>query len=140
MTTGPESEYRQLEVGHEFPPASYRMEATMVSAYRQAAGEDSQLYQETELVPPTAVAAYAMTALSKSITVPPGTIHVSQELEFQKAVSVGDTITCRAKVGRKLNRGGLNLMTVELSVTNQDQKAVLAGKTSFVLPADTGGR
>ncbi len=123
-----------IEAGYEFPPASYKLDYSMVSAYLRAVGETNSLYQVTGLVPPMAVAAYAMTALSHSLSLPPGTIHVSQELEFMGTVSVGDTIVCNARVIRKQERGRLRLMTVGLDVLNQDGRKVLSGKTGFVLP------
>ncbi|MFC1966446.1 MaoC family dehydratase [Chloroflexota bacterium] len=127
-------EYQQIEVGHEFHPISYPFDTSMVATYLRAVGETSNLYQNTELIPPMAIAAHAMASLSDGIFLPPGTIHVSQELEFIDTVNVGDTITCHAKVVRKQDRGRLHLMTVGLNVFNQNQKKVLAGKTSFVLP------
>jgi len=134
MTKQPKLEYSQIEVGYEFPPASYKLDPSMVSAYLKAVEETSRLYHDTGLVPPMAIAAYAMAALSESISLPPGAIHVTQELEFIDTVSAGDTITCHARVSRKQNRGRLHLMTVDLDVFNQNQKAVLAGKVGFVLP------
>jgi len=134
MTKQPKLEYRQIEVGYEFPPTSYKLDASMVSAYLKAVEETSRLYRDTELVPPMAIAAYAMAALSQGISLPPGTIHVNQGLEFLNTVSVRDTITCQAKVSRKQNRGRLHLMTIDLDVFNQNQKKVLAGKVGFVLP------
>ena len=134
MTKQQKIEYSQLEEGYEFPPASYRLDSSTVATYLKAVEESSSLYQGTELVPPMAVAAYAMAALSENISLPSGTIHVSQEIEFKDTVSTKDTITCRAKVRRKQVRGRLHLLTVDLDVFNQNQKAVLAGKTSFILP------
>jgi len=128
-------EYSQLEAGYEFPPSSYKLDSSMVAMYLKAVEDTSSLYQDTELVPPMAVAAYAMAALSESISLPSGTIHVSQELEFIDTVSIKDTITSYAKVSRKQSRGKFYLLTVDLNVFNQRQKAVLAGKTSFILPA-----
>ena len=128
-------EYSQLEAGYEFPPSSYKLDSSMVAMYLKAVEDTSSLYQDTELVPPMAVAAYAMAALSESISLPSGTIHVSQELEFIDTVSIKDTITSYAKVSRKQSRSKFHLLTVELNVFNQRQKAVLAGKTSFILPA-----
>lgn len=127
-------EYHQIEVGFEFCPASYRLDSSMIATYLEAVEETSSLYQSAELVPPIAVAAYAMAALSEGISLPPGSIHVSQELEFLDIVNVEDTIICNAKVIRKQDRGRLHLMTVGLNVFNQNQKKVLKGKTSFVLP------
>ena len=128
-------EYSQLEAGYEFPPSSYKLDSSMVAMYLKAVEDTSSLYQDTELVPPMAVAAYAMAALSESISLPSGTIHVSQELEFIDTVSIKDTITSYAKVSRKQSRSKFHLLIVELNVFNQRQKAVLAGKTSFILPA-----
>lgn len=128
-------EYKQFEAGYEFPPSSYKLDSSMVAMYLKAVEDTSSLYQDTELVPPMTVAAYAMAALSESISLPSGTIHVSQELEFIDTVSIKDTITSYAKVSRKQSRGKFHLLTVELNVFNQRQKAVLAGKTSFILPA-----
>ena len=134
MSKRPKVEYRQLEAGYEFPAASYELDSSAVAAYRKAVEETSQLYQDTELVPPMAIAAYAMAALSEGISLPAGSIHVYQELEFLDTVSVRDTITCHSKVSRKQSRGGLHLMTVDLDVFNHDQRKVLGGKVGFVLP------
>lgn len=134
MTKQQKLEYRQIEVGHEFPPTSYKLDSSMVSTYLKAVEETSRLYQDTELVPPMAIAAYAMAALSEGISLPPGAIHVTQEIEFIDTVRVTDTITCHAKVSRKQNRGRLHLMTIDLDVFNQNQKAVFAGKVGFILP------
>ncbi|MFC1987108.1 MaoC family dehydratase N-terminal domain-containing protein [Chloroflexota bacterium] len=125
---------QQIEAGYEFKPLSYQLDASMVADYLRAVGETSSLYQTSDLVPPTAVAAYALAALFGSISLPPGTIHVSQELDFTGTVNAGDTITCQAKVLRKQNRGGLNLMTIGLNVFNRNQEKVIAGKTSLLLP------
>ena len=127
-------EYEHIETGYEFHPVSYQMDAEMIAAYIRAVGETSPPYQDSGIVPPMAVAALAMAALLESISLPGGTIHVSQEIEFIDPVSINDIITCRARVSRKHERGKLHLMTIDLNVFNQQHKAVLSGKTSFVLP------
>ena len=110
----------------------------MVSTYLKAVEETSSLYQDTGLVPPMAVAAGALTALSDGICLPPGTIHVSQEFEFTDTVSINDTLVSYARVSRKQSRRKLHFLTIDLSVFNQRQKAVLKGKTSFILPEYEG--
>ncbi len=133
-------EYRQLQPGFEFPAASYKLDSSVVATYLEAVEETSQLYHNTELVPPTAIAAYALATLSEALSLPPGSIHVYQELEFIGTVRVSDTITCHAKVSQKQSRGRLHLLTIALAVFNQSQKKVLAGKTSFVLPEYDGDK
>lgn len=127
-------EYSQLETGYEFPPSSYKLDASTVSAYLAAVEDTSDFYKDTELVPPMAVAAHAIAALSQGIRLPPGMIHVSQEFEFIDTVRVNDTLVSHAKVSRRQSRGEIHLLAIDLDVFNQNQKAVLAGKTSFILP------
>jgi acyl dehydratase len=127
-------DYYQLTTGFEFPPQSYQLDENTVRLYLDATQDDADFFRRQGLVPPMAVTALAMTALSGAVSMPSGTIHVSQELEFLKLVKVGDTITCRSKISRKLERGGLRLMNTDISVANQKGEVVLTGKVGFVLP------
>jgi len=107
----------------------------VISKYLTAAGrpiENSSPLQE--FVPPTAIAAYAMNAVAKSISLPPGSIHASQELEFLKAVPIGATIDCRGRIVQKINRGKLNLLVIELEALDREQEKVLSGKATIVVP------
>ncbi|MFC2034544.1 MaoC family dehydratase [Chloroflexota bacterium] len=130
--------FSQLETGHEFPTSSYQLNHSIVTMYLEAVGDTVSLYQDTNLVPPMAIAAQAMASLSKNINLPPGAIHVSQEFEFLDTVTVNDTLISHATVSRKQSRGKLHLLTVDLIVFDQKQKVVLTGKTSFILPENTG--
>ena len=105
-----------------------------MASYLEATEDGSNLYLDDALVPPVAVAAYAMAALVEDVHLPPGTIHVSQELEFLDIVAVNDSLISYATVSRKQSRGKIHLLAIDLNVFNQKQKAVLSAKTSFVLP------
>ena len=132
-----EIDYSQLDTGFEFPAVSQALDASTVATYLRAVEESNDLYQDAKLAPPTAVAAMAFAALSQSIAFPPGTIHVSQKLEFKSIVSVPDTIVCNASVVRRRDRGKLHILTITLSVSNQQGKKVLAGNVEFILPEYT---
>lgn len=134
MPEGQKIEYSQLETGYQFPASSYQLDKSVVTAYLKAVEDTSSLYQDTELVPPMAIAAYAMVALSESMYLPPGTIHVSQKFEFINTVSINDVLVSNATVSRKQSRGKLHLLTVDLSVSDQRQNTVLVGRSSFILP------
>jgi hypothetical protein len=138
MTEKP-TEYYKLFVGFEFPPQSYKLDSSTISLYLEAVKESNDLYRSEGLVPPMAVTAFAMSALAGAVTMPPGTIHVSQELDFLKLVKVGDTITCYSTVSRKVDRGGLRLMNTDIKVLNQNDEKVLTGKVGFVLPEPAAG-
>jgi acyl dehydratase len=134
------TEFNQLFVGFEFPKQSYTFDYPMVASYIEAVKETNAFYLKEGLVPPMEVTAYAMAALSKSIALPAGTIHVTQELDFMDMVKVGDTITCSSRVSRKVDRSGLHIMTTDIEVTNQRQVKVLTGKVGFILPEPGGGK
>jgi len=136
----PAIEYNQLFVGFEFPPRSYCLDASLVADYLKATGDTDEIYRREPLVPPMAVTAFAMNALSGAVVMPPGTIHVSQELEFISEVKIGDTITCYSTVSRKVDRGGLRLMNTDIKVVNQHQMKVLSARVGFVLPQPAGDR
>ncbi len=129
---------REVAAGYEFPPVSYQIDSAGVADYLGAVDEDDARYRDTGLVPPMAVAALALAALSEGMTMPPGAIHVSQEVEFLDTVSTADTVTSRATVARSQNRGKFHMVTVDLSAVNQGKKAVMAARTSFILPGDVG--
>jgi len=128
-------EYHQLYLGFEFPPQSYTLDISTVSTYLEATKETNDIYQSDGLVPPMAATALAMASLGAAISMPPGTIHVSQELEFLKLIKIGDTITCFSKISRKQDRGSLHLMNTDIEVINQHREKILTGKVGFILPA-----
>jgi len=126
--------FEQLIAGYEFPQTSYELNTFIISKYLKAVGIASeQLLPELKFVPPLAIAAYAMTSLSKWLELPPGSIHASQELEFFNLVPIGATINCQSRVAQKLERGKLRLLTIELNALNQDKEKVLSGKATLVL-------
>jgi len=127
-------EFTRLQPGLLFPPASYKIDPTGLEAYLTATGDDDPVYNDVGHIPPTAVAARAMAALAEGITLPPGTIHISQELEFLAPVQAGETLTSRAMVIGRRSRGKLELLTIEIRVSNQDNKEVMTGRSTFMTP------
>jgi len=132
----------QLDAGYEFSPASYDLDAATIAKYLEAVGESSSLYWQSDnpqaltgLVPPMAITTYATTMLLQRLSLPPGSIHVTQEVEFLKAIEVGTRITCQAKVSQKWKRGKFHLLTIDLSVLDQSQALVQSGKVGFILPS-----
>jgi acyl dehydratase len=123
--------YEDLSPGYEFPPITCELNASFVSDYVRAV-ESSK----TEFVPPLAVTACGLTALTKFITLPPDTIaiHASQELQFFKAVPIGTVVECRARVARKLDRSKMSMLLLELDIYDQNKEKVQSGKTTLALP------
>ena len=127
-------ELEQLEEGYEFAPADCRLDPSMVTAYIEAVGEEESLFRDTDIVPPMAIAASALTSLMEAAPFPPGTIHVSQEFDFIDTASTKDALTCHARIIAKRDRGRLRMMTIGLSVYKHNEQPVLKGEMRLVLP------
>ncbi len=125
--------FEESAVGYEFPPTSYELSESVIAKYLEAVG-GQQHFLASGIVPPLAIATYAMTVLSQSFSVPPGSIHASQEFEFLKLVPIGSTISCGGKIAQKVQRGKLQLVALEINALNQDKEKVLSGKATIVVP------
>ena len=123
----------KLPVGFNFPPTILQLSESHISKYLDAI-DDSIDFLSSGFVPPLILAACANTALTKSFTAPPGTIHVSQDFEFFRTVAVGDAVSCRGVVAQKLERGILNLIVLEINILDQNGDRVLSGKATITLP------
>jgi len=126
--------YKQLEVGYELPCTKYQLKPSTINAYINVVKEDNKLYLNNKLVPPMAIATYAMKTISDNVILPPGVIYVNGEIEFLCKVYFGNFISCYGKVSQKLDRGNIHLMTLDFNIFNQNGGEVLRGKTSFILP------
>ncbi len=123
------ADFDELIPGHEFPPVEYRLEAGIVDPYVEAVGAEPRGH-----VPPLAIAARAIASLAGLISLPPGTIHAAQEFEFAGLVPVGSSVTCAARVARKLSRGSMRMLTLEMSITDESGTLVQKGRSTIVLP------
>lgn len=133
-TKQPKIEYEKLPAGYEFAPASFRLDSERVRAYLNAVEDHNGIYEEHKIIPPMATAALAMAAMSSGLALPPGAIHVSQNLEFINVVRIGERLTSYARVNRKVARGKFHMLTININVLNQRNETVLSGETSFILP------
>ena len=126
--------YEELTTGYEFPPATLSLDKKLVTDYLNAVEDGNAIYDENKVVPPMAVAARAMIAMASAMVLPAGTIHVSQEVSFTNLAKVGEILTSRARVSRRVERGKLHMLTISIEVVNRDATPVTTGETSFILP------
>ena len=119
-----------LEVGFEFPPVSYELTPSNIAKYEEAVETSSPV---VNFVPPLAIAAYAMKAISQTVPLPPGSVHTSQELEFFKPVAVGEHISCQARIIQKISRANLNMVMIEINTVDKNNEKILSGKATLTL-------
>ena len=127
-------DYMDLSTGYEFEPSDFRLNSESVMAYLDAVEGDRQIYEKDGIIPPMAIAALAMTAMAEGMSLPPGAIHVSQDLQFLSLVDIDETLTSHARVNRKVERGKFHMLTIGINVYDQKLMPVLTGEIGFILP------
>jgi len=123
--------YEKLIPGYKFPPATYELSASLVSKYLKAVDSAGDGF-----VPPLAITACAIAAMTGSFSLPSDTIviHASQELEFFKLVPIGTTIDCHIGVVQKITRGKMGMLILEFEVLDKGKKKVQSGRATIALP------
>jgi len=126
----------KLPKGHQFPPAEFELSPEWVSQY-VAAVEDAAIGRlGDDLVPPMAVAALSIRALLDAASLPPGAIHLGQELAFLRPLSIGERLSARARVASRGERQGWALMSIELDVADGAGRPVMTGRATVTMPLD----
>jgi hypothetical protein len=123
--------YEELIPGYKFPLATYELSAPLVSKYLKAVDSASDGF-----VPPLAITACAIAAMTTSFSLPSGTIviHASQELEFFKLVPIGATIECHIGVAQKITRGKMSILILEFEAFDKGKEKVQSGRATIALP------
>ena len=86
-------EYASLEPGQTISDTEFEMDASSVSAYVDAVGDESGIFDPDDPrspVPPMAIAARSLRSVLDELAIQPGTLHAGQEIEFIDAVEVGE--------------------------------------------------
>jgi len=127
------TDFNTLDIGFQFPVSTYSISEDWHSAYIQAVGDDSELYNRINLIPHISVLTLAMAEMSKNISLPEGAILVSQTLEFYRPVHLNDSITAIATVTEKLKSRRLDLLAIGLRLFNQNNEEIAFAETRFTL-------
>lgn len=129
-------DYAALKPGREISYRSYDLDPDTVARYVNAVGDESRLMTGADggaLAPPMAVAALGLRGVIEELDIPGGTLHTSQELEFNGPVRVGEALECHATLLQNSVRGDRRFIVVELAVEDGNHQRVLKGKSTLVL-------
>ena len=126
---------QQLQIGEGFTVGPFHLDAAAVEAYLSSTEGDSSFYESLEAVPSMAVVGRTLGALTERLAMPPGSVHIGQDIEFLDTAGVGQELICSTKVARTSNRGGWRVMVLELTV-HAEERTVLTGKTTVMLPLE----
>jgi acyl dehydratase len=119
-----------IEPGHAFATTNLTITPEMSRAYRTATGDaQAALYNSLGVVPPLAVAALALGELLKQVSLPEGSLHASESLEFHAAVPEGARLECRARLAQRSMRAGWVVSVLETELLHGAAPAVTARAT-----------
>jgi hypothetical protein len=117
--------------GHSFDPIVIKLEPERVRAYCDATADSCSLYEDANLVPPLALAAFALGALLNEVGLPAGTLHVNESLEFRGAVAPDATVECRARLAQRSARGGMIVSALDSELVVEGETVLTARATVF---------
>jgi acyl dehydratase len=124
-----------LPKGYAFPATTFHLTAAWVHEYAAAVEDSAIAALGDTAVPPMAIPAYSIRALLAHAALPGGAIHISQEMEYQRAVQVGEQLVAEAQVASRREVQGWVLMAVDLRV-HTGGEPVMTGRATVTFPVD----
>ncbi len=124
-----------LPKGHQLPPLAFELSPQWVRQYVAAVEDGAIGALDGEFVPPMAVVALGARALFEGAALPPGAVHLGQEIEFVRPVRRGGRLSASARVVSRGERQGWVLMGIEMKVDSQDGEPVMKGRATLTMPA-----
>lgn len=118
-----------LSAGHEFPTVRFVLDAQRVRDYLSAAGDQSGFYEEAGAAPPLAIAAFALGVLLEDVSLPEGTLHISESLVFSAPVPLGAEVECSARLAQRSVRAGMVVSVLETEIRHAGKQALTAKAT-----------
>ncbi len=123
-----------LPKGHQLPPIAFEMSPEWVREYVAAVEDRAIGALEEGLVPPMAVVALGARALFEGAALPPGAIHLGQEIQLVRPARQGERLSASARVVSRGERQGWVLMCIEMKVEDQGG-LVMTGRATLTMPA-----
>ncbi len=129
----------ELPKGYQVPPFSFELTPQWVREYAASVEDEAIGALDEALVPPMAVAALAVRSLLESANLPPGAIHLGQEMDFVRPVRVGERLAASGQVASRGERQGWIVMGIELNVEDESGSPVMQGRALLTMPARPEG-
>ena len=115
---------------------SWQETESAVRAYLHAVGDTNQVYENSRLVPPLALAAHTLGALLEKLALPPGTIHSLQEVETVKPTPWGTKVHASAIVDPPRRRGQMQFITASFTIADSAGDELIKGKTTVLVTGE----
>ena len=126
-----------LQPGLQVSRKTVTLDSKTVEAYLEAVGDRSPRLSrggDQALAPPMAVAALGLRSVLEELAIPGGAVHAGQELTFDGAVPIGESLHCNATVVQNSVRRAWRFLVVQMEATDGGGRKVMSGKTTIMLP------
>ena len=95
-----------------------------------------------ELIPPSAMATLCLRVLLGHVSLPPGTLHSSQEIRVWHPVPVGTRAVCEAVIASVSDRANMTAVSLDFNVDivledSTDGDQIATGSTTVMFPASS---
>ena len=131
-------DYAALAVGDTISDRTFDLEMDAIAKYVAAVRDESGTFDRSEdspVVPPMAVAAFALRGVLEDLGIPHGTLHIGQEMTFSGTVLVGGTLRCMAKIVQNSVRMDFRFIGVGMDVHSAGNDQVMTAKSTIMVPA-----
>lgn len=131
--------------GRTYPPApAYRVSTAKIREFSTALGDDNPAYDgDHAIAPPTFAAVIAAHAWGALFDDPElglalhRTMHADQSFQFRRPLRDGDDVVATLTIERVRNRGNLDMVTVAVALTVDDDTVGTARSTLMHTQEDT---
>ena len=127
-------EIGNLPVGYKFKAVDYTVSRKDVDNYLSAVGTSSQFYSRNEICPPTALLAFSLRSIMEEISLPEGSIHVSQEMICYETIYNNDKVILGGAILQSSARSGWRYLTLDITVESGAKKCSISGKATILIP------
>jgi hypothetical protein len=124
--------------GEDIDLGKWVVDRAYLEEYLSAAEDNLPLYMEMGVAPPIALGARAVGSLVRELSLPPGTLHASQELDCRRMARLGEEVSCTARLSRPVKRRGWLFVSASFTIYGADGELVLTGRSAVSLPPADG--
>jgi len=110
-----------------------------LDSYLRATGSTVLLESAKFKIPSIAIAAWALGATMKAISLPEGAVHISHQITASKSVRVGEKVNCLSKIMQNDIRRGVRFLKIEIQVTQNDAQVLSEVATITIKESGSNG-
>jgi len=126
--------FAEVQVGVPYPEKKFIVTEKAVKAYLEAVEDDTPIYAEERLVPPSYAAVFTRWEALTGEQLEDGTVHAKQVFRYREPIYWGDVLTLRGQVKDKIDKRGLKFVIQKVEVLNEAGKLAVETEITIILP------